>query len=106
MPQVGLAAVRVAQVVYGNNSKRADRGEHAYFASAQVVVVSVHVDPLTFKAAREVEITREDVPHINAFDVPRIVWLTIAAVERTRVEAVPHISSSSGGPQVRRQLFM
>ena len=73
MPQVCLTSVRVAQIVYGHNSKRADRGEHSHFTSAQVVVVPVYVDSLTFKPTRKVEIPREDVSRINGFDIPRIV---------------------------------
>ncbi len=67
MSEISFASMCVAQIVRRDDTERSDRRKHPHFGRTEVIVASVHMDPLTFEAARKVEVPGEDISWIDGF---------------------------------------
>lgn len=69
MPEVGRARIAdtteaVCEVTRGNDSERADRGQHAALVPVDVVIAVSNADRLTTKPAREIHVADGDIARV------------------------------------------
>jgi hypothetical protein len=91
VPEVERLLTRIAQIAFRHDPKGADRREGPRFGSVQRVVAIAVVDQLALRPARQVHVTHEHVPRINAADVLlSVAWFTVALLAPI-VATVPNV---------------